>query len=264
MVFTSSLVRPQQRYPTRCQSPADPVTRTDTSASVSSMGALRHGGRWESGHVRVGIGMPCIPACATTTASQGPRRGSVPERGSSWINAKVSWCRSHACVAPLALIHRGCHLASPMGELAQGAWVCRALHDAAAGAACHRVACSSAYTSQQAWWESTCQAHQVISRAPGSHSRISPAAGRRRLHLRQRISLPPCNRSAQLGWVLYPSTTIGRWGASGDGQAARELLLGQLCILLRTRARLPQVVDITMRSPICHLTAHPWFTAGRS
>jgi hypothetical protein len=35
------------------------------SAAYSSMGALRHGGRWESGHVRVGIGMPSIPACAT-------------------------------------------------------------------------------------------------------------------------------------------------------------------------------------------------------
>jgi hypothetical protein len=57
--------------------------------SVSSMGALRHGGRWESGHVRVGIGMRCIPACATTDAtacyrllaqtSQTPRALATPQ-----------------------------------------------------------------------------------------------------------------------------------------------------------------------------------------
>ena len=59
------------------------------SASDSSMGALRHGDRWESGQ-RLELELACaaIPACATTAASQGPRRGSVPgERGSHWINA---------------------------------------------------------------------------------------------------------------------------------------------------------------------------------
>lgn len=74
-------------------------------------------------------------------------RGSVPERGSNWINAiLVPLARVRGCAK---LIHWGCELSSPMGELAQGAWVCRALHDAAAAAAGH-VTCSSAYTSQQA------------------------------------------------------------------------------------------------------------------
>jgi hypothetical protein len=55
------------------------------------------------GDVRVGIGMRCIPACATTAASQGPRHGSVPGRGSNWINAilallaRVCGCTSTCC-----------------------------------------------------------------------------------------------------------------------------------------------------------------------
>ena len=108
-----------QRYPTRSirQSPADPVSSAArcqrrqrrppgvASVSVSSMGALRHGGRWESGHVRVGIGMRCIPACATTPASQGPRHGSVP--GEDQTGSTLSWCRSHTRVAALGPARTG-------------------------------------------------------------------------------------------------------------------------------------------------------------
>lgn len=87
---------------------------TDTQElSVSSMGALRHGGRWESGHVRVGIGMRCIPACATTPASQGPRHGSVPGRGSNWINA-ILVPLAHACGCTSPCAHWGREHASPM------------------------------------------------------------------------------------------------------------------------------------------------------
>lgn len=94
--------------------PADPVSRgTGHGASPGHQelqarpflpwehcGTAARVGRWESGCVRVGIGMRCIPACATSAASQGltwrPRYGPG---GGSWINdilvplARALWRR---------------------------------------------------------------------------------------------------------------------------------------------------------------------------
>jgi hypothetical protein len=97
----------------------------------------------------------------------------------------------------------------------------------------------------------------------------SPAAGRRRLHLRQRnLALPPsCNRPApSWAWLVY-GTSIDRWCASENktGSDGRMVLLCQLCLLLlRTVARLPCRYRYRCRSYISHLTADPWFTGGRS
>jgi hypothetical protein len=80
--------------------------------SVSSMGALRHGGRWESGHVRVGIGMRCIPAYATIAATacyrllaQTPSTPRALLATAQWASrtedhsgSTLSWCRSRARV----------------------------------------------------------------------------------------------------------------------------------------------------------------------
>jgi len=167
--------------------------------------------------VRVGIGMRCIPACATTAASQGPRHGSVP--GEDQTGSTLSWRRSHACVAALVANCTGAASTHRRwGELEQGGSAglfmtlllraCAGGDDAAAAAWC-AASCCSVYTCTITLLITTCK----------SYSCSSSAAGRRRLHLRQRnLALPPCNRPAQLSLVLY-STSIDRCCASSDGTA---------------------------------------------
>jgi hypothetical protein len=75
--------------------------------SVSSMGALRHGGRWESGHVRVGIGMRCIPACATTAIAGPSLRLSGPPALRITLDQRYPGAApARVCMAARARTHR--------------------------------------------------------------------------------------------------------------------------------------------------------------
>ena len=86
--------------------------------------AQRLMGKW----ARLELELACaaIPACATSSASQGPRHGSVPGRGSNWIShilvplATCAW-------RPLEPAKLGPRARIADEELEQGSSVCRAL-----------------------------------------------------------------------------------------------------------------------------------------
>jgi len=222
----------------RSQSPADPVSRgtlpTAPAPTPRSCERLRffHGrtaarrqmGKWAT----LELELACAASLRAPPLLLARALATVASPGEDQTGSTLSWCRSHAYVAALAAwctgaasthrrwreLEQGGSAGLFMTLLAVercGAWVCllqRRLYVSAATV--------HTYTRTATIYNTT---YQHIH----SHSCSSPAAGRRRLHLRQRnnhLAPPPCNRPAQLSLVVYIDRSmlcIERW----DGQRGR-------------------------------------------